>query len=91
MSLLERIIDSFDSQEQLNSWIIGGVTMVSAVLVRRIIEFGWKRATHQDPPKDPSDRDVSLRQALTWTLLLGVTSSLVKLFIQRNMTWGNRN
>lgn len=87
MSLLEKIRDNFDDEDQLNNWIVGGATMVSAMLVRRIVEFGWRQATREEPPKNPADRDVSIQQALAWTLIVGITSSLVKLLIRRNVTW----
>ncbi|WKN44363.1 DUF4235 domain-containing protein [Tunicatimonas pelagia] len=90
MSLLGKIRENFDDEEQLNNWIIGGATMISAVLVKRIIEFGWRQATREEPPKNPADRDVSLQQALAWTLIVGVTSSLVKLLIRRSITWDVR-
>ncbi|GEM_PF-2822446 len=90
MSLLGRIRENFDDEEQLNNWVIGGATMISAVLVKRIIEFGWRQAMREEPPKNPADRDVSIQQALAWTVIVGVTSSLVKLLIRRNITWDVR-
>ncbi len=90
MSLLERIRENFDDDEQLNNWVIGGASMISAVLVRRIVEFGWRQATREEPPKNPADHDVSIQQALAWTLIVGVASSLVKLLIRRNITWDVR-
>ncbi|MGD1889455.1 MAG: DUF4235 domain-containing protein [Cyclobacteriaceae bacterium] len=90
MSLFEKIKESFDDDVQVNNWIVGGATMISAILVKRIIEFAWQKATHEEPPKNPADREVSLQQALLWTLLVSVTSSLVKLFIRRNVTWDER-
>ncbi|MEM6843108.1 MAG: DUF4235 domain-containing protein [Bacteroidota bacterium] len=89
MSLLGKIRENFEDEDQLNGWIIGGVTLISAMVVRRIIEFGWKQATHQEPPKDLSDQEVSLQQALVWTLIMGITSSLVKLLIRRNITFND--
>ena len=86
MSLIEKIKESFDDDELVSNWIIGGATMISAVLVKRIIEFAWQKATDKEPPKNPADREVSLQQALIWTLLVSITSSLVKLLIRRNIT-----
>lgn len=90
MSLIGKIKDNFDDDEQVNSWIIGGATMISAILVKRIIEFAWEKATDEEPPKNPADREVSLQQALLWTIIVSITSSLVKLLIRRNITWDVR-
>jgi len=90
MNLIGKIKENFDDNEQVNSWIIGGATMVSAILVKRIVEFVWQKATDEEAPKNPADREVSIQQALLWTLIVSVTSSLVKLLIRRNITWDVR-
>jgi hypothetical protein len=90
MNLIGKIKENFDDNEQVNSWIIGGATMVSAILVKRIIEFVWEKATDKEAPKNPADLEVSLQQALVWTILVSLASSLVKLLIRRNITWDVR-
>jgi len=90
MNLIGKIKENFDDNEQVNSWIVGGATMVSAILVKRIIEFVWQKATDEEAPKNPADREVSLQQALIWTILVSIASSLVKLLIRRNITWDVR-
>lgn len=90
MNLIGKIKENFDDNDQVNDWIIGGTTMVSAILVKRLIEFVWEKATNQEAPKNPADREVSLQQALLWTLAVSITSSLVKLLIRRNITWDVR-
>lgn len=90
MNLIGKIKENFEDNDQVNNWIIGGTTMISAILVKRIAEYAWKKAVHEDPPKNPADRDVSIQQALAWTLIVGVASSLVKFLIRRNITWDVR-
>ncbi|MEQ9443299.1 MAG: DUF4235 domain-containing protein [Cyclobacteriaceae bacterium] len=72
----------------IRNWIVSGATMASAVVVRAAMEYLWKKTTRRDPPKNPEDRDVSWGEAVTWTLIVGVTASLVKLLIRRNASIG---
>ena len=90
MSLIGRIKENFDDDDQVNNWIISGTTIISAIIVKRIIEFAWQKATNEEPPKNPADRDVSVQQALLWTIIVSIASSLVKLLIRRNITWDVR-
>lgn len=68
--------------------LVTGSTVLSGVLVRKAMEYLWKLATHRDPPKNPADRNVSWGEAITWTIITGLTVSLVRLIIRRNVDVG---
>lgn len=72
----------------IRNWVVSGVTMASAVAVRAAIEYIWKKTTRRDPPKNPEDRDVAWGEAVIFTMVVGVTASLVKLVIRRNASVG---
>lgn len=68
--------------------LVSGSVVLSGVLVRKAAEYLWKATTHREPPKNPADRDVSWADALAWTLITGITISLVRLIIRRNVDVG---
>nr|WKN37742.1 DUF4235 domain-containing protein [Tunicatimonas sp. TK19036] len=93
MSLTKNLTESLKKNlghdnADIRNWVVSGAAMASAVAVRAVVEFIWKKTTRRDPPKNPDDRDVSWGEAVTWTLLVGVTASLVKLVIRRNASVG---
>lgn len=89
-TISDKAKDYLDDEDGMNGLLVGGIAMVGSLLVRRAIEYGWKKTVNEEPPKNPADRDVSLQQALAWTLLTGVVASMVKLLIRRNVVVGAR-
>ena len=63
------------------------VGMVSALVVgslaRKVITFGWKRVTGKEPPTDPHDPEVALKEALAWSLVVGVGMEAARLLVTR--------
>jgi len=48
--------------------------------------LGWKRVTGKEPPSDPHDPQVSIREALSWAVLLGVGIETARLLAMRAAT-----
>jgi hypothetical protein len=57
-------------------------TSAAVFLVRKLLTFGWKRATGKTPP-DPADPQVRIMEALGWAVLVGVSIEAAKLFTAR--------
>jgi hypothetical protein len=57
-------------------------TSAAVFIVRKLLSFGWKRATGKTPP-DPSDPQVRIAEALGWAVLAGVCIEATKLFTAR--------
>ncbi len=53
---------------------------------RKLVTFGWKRITGKEPPSDPHDPQVSIGEALTWAVVLGVTMETARLLAGRAAT-----
>jgi hypothetical protein len=50
---------------------------------RKLVTFGWKRVTGKEPPDDLNDPMVSIGEALTWAIVLGVTMETARLLAGR--------
>lgn len=57
-------------------------TAAAVFAVRKLLAFGWRRATGKTPP-DPADPKVSIVEALGWAALAGVTVEATRLFAAR--------
>jgi hypothetical protein len=57
-------------------------TSVAVFVVRKLLAFGWKRATGKTPP-DPADPQVRVVEALGWAVVAGVAIEATKLFAAR--------
>jgi hypothetical protein len=59
--------------------------LVAANLARRVITVAWKRVTGNEPPTDPHDPDVALKEALGWSIVTGVGMEAARLLAIRAM------
>jgi hypothetical protein len=66
-----------------NQKLAGALATSAAVwLVRKLLSFGWRRATGKTPP-DPTDPKVSVVESLGWAVVAGVSVEATKLFTAR--------
>jgi hypothetical protein len=71
--------------------IIAGLAATAAsVAARQVITFVWTKATGKEPPIHPSDPQVGLPEALSWSILAGVTLGTARLLAIRAATRGKR-
>lgn len=63
--------------------VAAGAAMLGGVVVRQGLDQAWKLATHEDPPLDPTSRDVAWRDAIIWTVATGVMVGLGRLIARR--------
>ena len=71
-------------KEDINTRVLNGVTtLAAAFLARKVITFGWTKITGKEPPKNPEDPGVALVEALTWSVLTGVTVAAFRLLAIR--------
>ena len=60
------------------------LTTTAAVFgARKLLAAGWAKATGKEAPLDPTDREISILEALTFATVAGVVAELIKLFIAR--------
>jgi len=80
----EYVLERAD-EDQLKKLAVSGMTLVSAIVVRRLIEFVWKQSTNSEPPKNPASRSVGWQEAFLFTIISGLLVSVTKLLIRRNV------
>jgi hypothetical protein len=56
---------------------------VAGSVARKVISFGWKRVTGKEPPTDPQDPGVALKEALAWSAIMGVGMEAARLLATR--------
>ncbi len=86
----DKVKNMLSDEGDVNGLVVSGVALVSSLLVKKALGYTWKKATNNEPPKNPADHEVSLKEALVWTLVTGVVASLVKLLVRRNVVVGAR-
>lgn len=77
-----------DSKEKLQSVMVAGATMLGAFVARKLIEKVWEKVTHEPPPSDPADRNISWKEALVWAVATGVLVGVTNVLISRTVTEG---
>lgn len=60
--------------------------MAAAFVARKVLVFGWTKATGRKPPDKAEDPQVALGEALAWTVLVGVGVALARLLAMRLAT-----
>ncbi len=58
-------------------------TMVAGFVARKVITFAWTKVTGKKPPVNPEDPGVAMVEALSWSVLTGVTVAAIRLFAIR--------
>ena len=60
--------------------------LVAGFATRKLVTAGWKQVTGKEPPSDPRDPHVSLSEALSWAIVLGVAMETARLVAIRVTT-----
>jgi len=73
-----------DNKGDFATKVISGLAaMIAAFLARKVVTFAWTKATGKEPPTHPEDPQVALSEALSWSVLTGVTVGAAKLLATR--------
>jgi hypothetical protein len=73
-----------DRKVDLSTKITSAVAaMAAAFIARKLITFAWTKATGKEPPTHPEDPQVALTEALSWSVLTGVTVEAARLLATR--------
>ena len=57
--------------------------LAAGFATRKLVTVGWKRVTGKEPPSDPQDPRVSIGEALSWAIVLGVAMETARLVAAR--------
>src|ERR1700722_10012469 len=73
-----------DRKVDIGTKIISAVAaMAAAFVARKVITLVWTKATGKEPPTHPEDPQVRLGEALSWSMLTGVTTEAARLLAAR--------
>jgi hypothetical protein len=55
-------------------------------VARKVVTFAWTKATGKEPPTNPEDPGVALAEALSWSVLTGVTVAAMRILAVRALS-----
>ncbi len=58
-------------------------TMAASFVARKAVTFAWTKVTGKKPPTNPEDPGVAIVEALSWSVLTGVTVAAIRLLAIR--------
>jgi hypothetical protein len=66
-------------------------TLGATAVAKKAIDSTWKLGSKgKEPPTDPADPDIELREAIVFAVLSGAVISVVRLFIARKLAQKER-
>lgn len=66
-------------------------TLGATALVKKAVDTTWKIGSRgKEPPTDPADPEVELREAVVFAILTGAAVSVVRLFVARRLAKSER-
>lgn len=68
--------------------ISGAADLAAYSFSRKAITFAWKRVTGKEPPNNPSNPKVPLKEALSWAIVLGIGVEATRMLTARYLTRG---
>ena len=57
--------------------------LAAAAAARKGLNTSWKAATGKNPPENPADPDVDVKEAIAWAVLSGVAVAVARMLAQR--------
>lgn len=72
-------------REQALVWKVASLAVGAGAgfVADKMLRAAWQQATHDEPPGDPADRNVSWGPALLWAAATGIGFGLARLLAQR--------
>jgi len=55
----------------------------AAAVAKKALNTGWKAATGKNPPANPADPDVAVKEAVTWAVVSGALIGLARMAAAR--------
>lgn len=65
-------------------------TLGATAVAKKIADATWKLAAGKEPPSDPADPELELKEAVVWAVVSGAIISLVRMFIARRLAHSER-
>ncbi|MDQ6688107.1 MAG: DUF4235 domain-containing protein [Actinomycetota bacterium] len=76
---------SGEKQSSSKPWAIFSLVsaLLGAAVAKKTLNSSWKAATGKNPPDNPADPDVDVREAVMWAAVSGTLVALARMFAQR--------
>ena len=73
------------SQDSSKAWSLFSLVsaLAGATVAKRVLNSTWKAATGKEPPANPADPDVQMREAVAWAAASGVFVALARMLATR--------
>ncbi len=65
-------------------------TLGATAVAKKVADKTWTMSAGKEPPTDPTDPDVELREALVWAVISGAAVSIARTMIARRMARSDR-
>jgi hypothetical protein len=65
-------------------------TLGATAVAKKAADATWKASAGKEPPTDPADPDVELREAIVWAIISGTAISVARMLIARRMAQTDR-
>jgi len=72
-----------DSEDRGTRFMYMMTATGTAFLARKLLIVAWTKATGKKPPMNPEDPQETLVEALGWSILVGITVSVVRVLAIR--------
>ncbi|MCL2583064.1 MAG: DUF4235 domain-containing protein [Streptosporangiales bacterium] len=66
-----------------NKLVVTMATTAAVFGARKLLAAGWSKATGKDAPMDPTDREISIIEALSFAAIAGIVAEVIKLLVAR--------
>ena len=72
-------------QSSSKMWTLLSLVSVlgAAAVAKKALQGSWKAATGKQPPANPADPDVDMREAVAWAAVSGALIGLARMFAAR--------
>ena len=73
------------SSEGSKIWSVMSLVSVlgAAAVTKKALNTSWKAATGKNPPANPADPDVEIREAVAWAVVSGALIGVARMFAAR--------
>lgn len=73
------------SSEGSKMWSVMSLVSVlgAAAVTKKALNTSWKAATGKNPPANPADPDVEIREAVAWAVVSGALIGVARMFAAR--------
>lgn len=61
-------------------------SLAATQVAKKIAETTWKASASKEPPNDPTDPDVELREALVWAIVSSLMVAVARTLIARRLS-----